>query len=644
MAQRSVVYQRTVGRNKGWLGTFCVGTVRLLLLASVSTCSVERFAVGEDPGPSQFLPDAGDALSASRGLDAAGGAGGTVALDPCAGVDCRPGMCRVDNGEPRCVCPSGNVRDGLRCLVCLDTGNRLTVVLPTRPVRVSIDVNGLPIAPGASVTFRNVVNLVDVNFGDLLETRRIPLGRYEVRYSGFVGQGFEGPGNRNLLLGEVDIKAAAMGESATLLVSYALNVVKATGTMDLGEDHPDVAPFVNLVFTNGDTRVLARFLGPERRAFEAFLIPGSYDHGLSGSAGEDVVVYGTTTFPFDGQSVVRIAAHRVQVVFDDTGDTDLSGIVFLRGKLGILRLSRVRRGVYTTVAPEGDYDLEYAMPGDGVAGPPLELVGPVLRTYRITGPVDDTVFVKLVRARGRVTVDGKAPIPGVQSVRIRSERLGSVPLRLDAQGMFDERVFPGSYRLEYRCDGAGCRDGQLGPANRESLLGSVDIREGQDHIFDIPVGKVDLSVTENSQTQSGTISLVGDDPSAWFSSVGLVESTGSALAVRIVQNDYAVTYRRTGLGTLVSRVANLSATAFQGVSAFKASWDLAIVRVSGRIDVGLESRFRQFRLENPDSGYVAFDVDSQGNFVIDVPRSSYLLRPGAGSQKGVLGCFTISPP
>jgi hypothetical protein len=616
----------------------------LILLSSVLACSVERFTVGEDPGPSQFLADAGDASTGNPRSDDAGGAGGTVAVDPCAGVDCRPGMCRVENGKPRCVCPSGNVRDGLRCLSCPDTGNRLTVVLPTRPVRVSIEVNGVPLAAGATITFRNVVNLVDLSFGDLFETRRIPFGRYEVWYSGFVGQGIEVPGNRNHLLGQVDIKAAAMGESETLVVSYALGAVKVTGTMDLGEDHFDVSPSVNLVFTNGDTKVLARFLGPERRAFEAFLIPDAYDFGLSGIAGEDVIVYGSTTFSADGSFVARIAAHRVQVAFGDAGATDLSGILFLRGMLGIFRLSRVGRGVFTTVVPSGDYDLEYALPGDGVAGPPLELVGAVLRTYRVTAPVDDTVLLKLVRARGRVTVDGKVPVPGVQSVRIRSERLGSVPLRLDAQGAFDEQVFPGAYRLEYRCDGTPCRDGQMGPANRESLLGSVDIREGQDHFFDIPVGRVDLAVTENSQTQAGTISLVADDPGAWFTSVGLVESTGPALAVRIVQNDYAVTYRRSGLGTLVSRVANLSATAFKGASALKASWDLEIVRVSGRIDLGLESRFRQFRLENPDSGYVSFDVDAQGNFEIDVPRSAYLLRAGAGNQKGALGCFTISPP
>lgn len=616
----------------------------LVLLTWISTCSVERFTVGEDPGTLQLLPEPADASTGNPRPDDAGGAGGTVAVDPCSGVDCRPGMCRVENGEPRCVCAPGNVRDGLRCLACPDTGNRLTVVLPTRPVRVSINVNGVPLVPGATVHFRNVVNLVDLGIGDLLETRRIPFGRYEVRYSGLVGEGFEVPGNRNHLLGVVDIKAAAMGEPETLEVSYALNAVKVTGTMDLGEDHPDVAPSVNLVFFNGDTRVLARFLGPERRAFEAYLIPDTYDYGLSGIAGEDLVVYGSTRFSLDGSFVVRIAAHRLQVVFPEAGVTDLSGILFLRGRLGVFRLSRVRRGVYTVVVPPGDYDLEYALPGDGVAGPPLELVGAVLRTYRITTPVDDTVLLKLVRSRGRVTVDGKVPIPGVQSVRIRSKRLGSVPLRLDAQGAFDERVFPGSYRLEYRCDGTGCRDGQLGPANRESLLGSVDIREGQDHFFDIPVGRVDLSVTENSQAQVGTISLVADDPSVWFSSVGLVESTGSTLAARIVQNDYAVTYRRSGLGTLVSRVANLSAAAFKGASALKASWDLEIVRVSGRIDLGPESRFRQFRLENPDSGYVSFDVDAEGNFVVDVPRSSYVLRPGAGSQRGALGCFTISPP
>jgi len=629
-----------MGRDKASWGRVCAVLLGIGLLASVSGCTVERFAVGEDfPVPR----DAGDAgLSVASPVDA-GGAGGTVAADPCAAANCQPGMCRVQNGAALCVCPSGNVRDGLRCRSCTDTGNRITVVLPTRPVRVAINVNGAPAQPGARITFRNVTNLVDVTFGDLIESKAVPLGRYEVSYSGFVGQGFDGPGNRNHVLGVVDVRPAAAGESEVLVVSYALNAVRVTGTLDLGEDHPDVAPYVNLVFSAGESRVLARFLGSDRRAFEAILIPGNYEHGLSGSGEEAVVAYGATRFPTDPALNIRIAAHRVLVTLDSAGITAPTGLLLLRGKLGVFRLTRVSRGVYTSVVPEGDYVLEYALPGDGVSGPPLELIGAPVRSYRVTEPINDLVALKLVRARGRVTVNGKSPAVE-QSVRIRSERLGSIPLRLDAQGAFDEQVFPGAYRLEYRCEGAGCREGAFGPVNRESLLGSVNIQEGTENLFDIPVGKVDLSVTERGQSQPGTISLLADDDGAWFTSVGLVESTAPSLAVSIVQNEYAVTYRRLGFGTMFSRVASLTAASFKGASALKASWDLEIIRVKGRIDVGPDARFRQFRLENPDFGYVSFEVDAGGQFEIDVPRASYLLRPGAGKQLGALGCFTISPP
>lgn len=449
-------------------------------------------------------------------------------------------------------------------MVEVDNMDELLIDIPVSTVSGDITLGGAapPQVPyeNGQVVLRNLatgdeVLLAETSEGEYL-TNIVP-GTYAVHYRALASDTIA-PANPDAFIETIEVPAPS---EIVHTFDIDIPVVHVDGDLTVAGAAPPAVPYENGRITFVDSTTGSEIDVAETRegAYDAVLVPGTYDIFYSRIAGTDIVPANKHARLETFVDLTQSKTHAI-----DVGAATLSGAMTVAGQPapsdnsddGVLSLrdqatgdiavlGNTHDGSFSRIVVPGTYEVYY---GQETAGStvPTNLNAKVADLVVGPGATASDIDIPAIDVQGTITVNGGTPPTSEYSdgrLYLRNlDTEDSVLLGNTRMGQFSAKIVPGPYEVVYVVETAG--DGV--PVNAAAILDTVVLDTPQ--AFDVDVPVVPLS---------GLITLEGSAPPATTEDHGLLfledvdtsdviflgDTRNGSYATRVASGRYLIWYR-----------------------------------------------------------------------------------------------------